>query len=168
MVIVGGSCPIVGRGFGTERRFGTGTPAPPSPPAPCGLSAVPRNSLSCPTCSLAVVAFPPRSRRAVGAAFRRPAGTMRPSDFSRPFAISLPRQLPLVVAHRGGREISPGKNAELHTKLVATTHARRTDIGVCRRLSVHPAERMPYGASLSLGSMLHLRLPPDAPSRVHQ
>src|SRR5258705_12929346 len=62
-------------------------------------------------CSLAVAAFPPRLA-SVWIAFRRPSGTTQPSDFSRPFAISF-----LILdgyrGLRGGREISPGKNAEL-------------------------------------------------------
>jgi hypothetical protein len=53
------------------------------------LSAVSSNSPSCPAVSLAVVDFPPRMFGAVGTAFRRPSGTVRPSDSSRLFVISL-------------------------------------------------------------------------------
>jgi len=75
------------RAFGTARGPGTGWPMSAPPSAPFGLSAVARNSSSCPACSLAVVAFPPRSA-AVWTAFRRPSGTTRPSDSSRPFTTS--------------------------------------------------------------------------------
>ena len=68
------------------------------PLAGCRLSR--RTVSSCPASSLAVVAFPPRGLRAVGTAFRRPSGTTRPSDSSRPFVISFfrPRRLPPVRA----------------------------------------------------------------------
>ena len=48
------------RAFGTARGAGTGWPVSAPPSAPRGLSAVARNSSSCPACWLAVVAFPPR------------------------------------------------------------------------------------------------------------
>jgi hypothetical protein len=98
------------RDFGTTRGTGAGRPTSAPPVAPCGLSAVSRNNPRCPTASSAVVALPP-CLAALGTAFRRSSGTVRPSDFSRPLAISSfrPRWLPLSVARGGGREISPGK-----------------------------------------------------------
>ena len=130
------------RDFGNAHVAGAGWPASAPPSSPCGLSAVSQNSPSCLACSLAVVALPPRGLAAVGTAFRRPCGTVRPSDSSRPFDISSfrSRRLPLVVSHCGGREVSPGKNAELRTDSVATTRARPTDIGLHRWTPVRPRD----------------------------
>lgn len=138
--------------------------APPS--VPCGLSAVARNSSSCPACWLAVVAFPPRVA-AVEAAFRRSCGTTRPSDSSRPFAtLSFrSRWLPPAVARGGGREVSPGKNAELRADAVAYTCATRRKLGFAAVGRLTPWLARLISASLSLGSALHFRLPPDGPSR---
>ena len=47
---------------------------------------------------------------------------------------------------------------------VCGTRARPTDIGLRRWEAGSPTTRVPYGASLSLGSVLHLQLPPDDPS----
>jgi hypothetical protein len=141
------------RGFGTARDADRGRPASASPSAPCGLSAVPRNSPSCPTCSLAVVAFPPRSRLAstsVGTVFRRPFGTVRPSDFFRPFVISFfrSRQLPLAAFATAEAERSPRvRNAELRAKPSPLPALVRRILGVAET----------YGASLSLGSALRLQ-----------
>jgi len=141
--------------FGTAYRArGAGWPVRVPGTAPCGLSAVSRNRSRWPACSLAVVAFPPRSRRAVGTAFRRPSGTLRPSDSSRLVAISsfVSRWLP---PGGGSREVSSGKHTELRTDAVAYTPACPTDMGftavgqLTRRLG-----RL-RGASLSLGSVLH-------------
>ncbi len=92
---------------------------------------------------------------------------MRPSDSSRPvIASSLrPRRLPPAVFRCGGREASPGKNAELRAKpspLRTLPDGYRTSLPE----GSSPRIRTPYGASLSFDSALHLRLPPDAPSRV--
>jgi len=38
----------------------------------------------------------------------------------------------------GGRELSPGKNAELRADAIATTHARRTEFGLRRWGPAHP------------------------------
>ena len=136
------------------------------PLAPCGLSAVARSSSSCPACWLAVVAFPPRSV-AVGAAFRRSCGTTRPSDSSRPFAtLSFrSRWLPHAAGRSGGREVSPGKNAKLRADAVAYTCATRRKLGFAAVGRLTPWTARLISASLSLGSALHLRLPPDGPSR---
>src|SRR5687767_924235 len=48
---------------------------------------------------LAVVAFPPRCLAAVGTGFRRSCGAMRPSDFSRPFAMLSFRSSRLPLAY---------------------------------------------------------------------
>src|SRR6266540_4247258 len=62
---------------------------------------------------LAVTAFPPPATSLrVTTAFRRPCGTTRSSDSSRPFAIC-PFVLSGYRLFRGGREVSPGKNAQL-------------------------------------------------------
>jgi hypothetical protein len=57
--------------------------------APRGLSAVSENSGNWLVALLAVIAFPPLVLVEVGTAFRRPAGTVRSSDFSRLVVISL-------------------------------------------------------------------------------
>src|SRR5512133_1008930 len=62
---------------------------------------------------------------------------MRPSDFSRPFAISSPRRLPLAALRCGGREISLGKNAKLGTNPSPTraTDQRIPGFAATRRLT---------------------------------
>src|SRR5712691_6469806 len=155
IVIAGRVSPGVVLDFGTVYRAeGTGRPVSVPGTAPCGLSAVSRNRSRWPARSLAVVAFPPRVLRAVGTAFRRPSGTLRPSDSSRLVAISsfVSRWLP---PGGGSREVSSGKHTELRTDAVAYTPACPTDMGftavgqLTRRLG-----RL-CGASLSLGSVLH-------------
>ena len=66
---------------------------------------------------------------------------------------------------RGGREISHGKNAELRTdpsplRAPARWNSGSAAVGRLTRW------RTPCGASLPFGSVLHLRLPPDASSRT--
>lgn len=80
---------------------------------------------------------------------------MRPSDFSRLFAISFfrPGCLPPVG---GSREISPGNCAELHTDAVASTPARPTDMGFAAEGQLTRGLGRLCGASLSLGSVLHV------------
>jgi len=65
----------------------------------------------------------------------------------------------------GGREVSPGKITELRTKPSSLLEDSPTNIGLRRehRLTHEPP---PYDASLALGSVLHLQLPPDTPSRA--
>jgi hypothetical protein len=149
-------------GFGTAVGPGAGWPASAPPSSPCGLSAVPGNSSRFPTRWLAVVAFPPRTRLSplpVGDAFRRPFGTVQPSDFSCPFVISFFRsqRLPLVALATAEAKRSP--------------RVRTQNFVQNRRHYVHPPDEYwaspgaagsprvctPYGASLSFGSALRLR-----------
>src|SRR5690606_26707436 len=53
---------------------------------------------------------------------------------------------------------------KLHTNAVTNTHGRLTERASPLGAGL-PTARAPYGASLSLGSVLHLQLPPDVPSR---
>ena len=111
-----------------RRRHGIG---PVSAPAVAPLRAVgcPEETVSsCLACSLAVVAFPPRdSRPRLGPPFgglpvlRDHPTPLVPSP-SRPFVLGDYRRRP---TRRGGREVSPGKNAELRADPVATTHRLR-------------------------------------------
>ena len=141
--------------FGTAcRTEGAGWPVSVPGTAPCGLSAVSGNRSRWPACLLAVVAFPPRARCAVGTAFRRPCGTTRPSDSSRLMAISsfVSRWLPPVG---GSREVSSGKHTELRTDAVAYTPACPTDMGFTAVGQLTPGLDASHSASLSLGSVLH-------------
>ena len=93
-----------------------------------------------------------------------------PSDSSRPFVISSfrPRRLPLALSRRGGREVSPGKNTELHADN-RRLYSRPADGYRASQLRASsPRAVRLTDASLSLGTALHLRLPPDAPSRVSE
>src|SRR5690606_28290537 len=58
------------------------------------------------------------------------------------------------------------KNAELHTNPVANTRGRPTDIGLRSSGPAQPTACVLYGASLALGSVLHLRLPSDLPRGI--
>src|SRR3989442_2624480 len=155
IVIAGRVSPGVLLDFGTAyRTAGAGWPVAAPGTAPCGLSAVSRNRVRWPARSLAVVAFPPRSRRAVGTAFRRPSGTTRPSDSSRLVAISsfVSRWLP---PSGGSREGSSGKHTELRTDAGAYTPARPTDMGFTAGGQLTRTVGRLCDASLSLGSVLH-------------
>ena len=66
----------------------------------------------------------------------------------------------------GRREISPGKNAELPTDADAYTPARPTNMGFAAVGQLTRRLGRLGDALLSLGSVFHLRLPPDAPSRA--
>ena len=88
IVIAGRPLPFVLSVFGTARVRGRGRPRSLSPSAPFGLSAVAEISSSCLSSSLAVTAFPPpEPSLQVSNAFRRPCGSSRSSDSSRPFVI---------------------------------------------------------------------------------
>ncbi len=52
---------------------------------------------------------------------------------------------------------------KLRAKPVANTHARRRILGFTAVCRLTPGFVRPYSASLSLGSALHHRLPPDVP-----
>ncbi len=110
-------------------------------------------------------AFPPPGRSIpwVGTGFRRPSGTTRFSDFC--WAIGPRPQRSRAYRSRGAQQTSLGKVRRRRAHPVATTPAAPADIGLRRREPTHPP-RMPYGASLPFGTVAHLRLPPDAPSRV--
>ena len=100
----------------------------------------------------------------VGTAFRRPSGTTRPSDSSRPFVISsfvLDDYRPSAEAER-----SPRVRTQNFVPTPSPLRSPSDGYGLRCCRPAHPTGRTPYGASLSLGSALHLRLPPDAPSRA--
>ncbi len=138
-----------------------------TPSAPLGLSAVSQISSSCLPSSLAVTAFPPPGAFPwVTSAFRQPCGTTRSSDSSRPFAISsfvLSGYRSSAEAERSPRVRM--RNFPLHPRPYALPP---TDIGLRSPLAGSPKGRTPLDASLSLGAEVHLRLPPDLPSRAHQ
>ncbi len=87
---------------------------------------------------LAVTAFPPPAASPwVTTAFRRPCGTTRSSDSSRPFAIS-PFVLSGYRLFRGGREVSPGKNTQLPPTPSSLRAPLRRISGFARRWPAHP------------------------------
>jgi len=96
-------------GFGTAHAAGGDRSPPAAPsvlPARAGrLSAVPRNSPSCPVRWSTGTALPPprRSTPRVGTAFRRSFGTVRSSDFCRAIAFR-----PLVLQATARAE--PGRS----------------------------------------------------------
>lgn len=136
IVIAGESPPLVSFDFGTALVAEAGRPASAPPSAPCGLSAVSKNTPSWLACSLAVAAFPPRRLRTVKTPFRKLSGTMRPSDSSCPFVISSfrPRRLPHTTYRCGGQEVSPGKQRGTSCRLRCHYDVPPTDIGLycCR------------------------------------
>jgi hypothetical protein len=67
----------------------------------------------------------------------------------------------------GSREASPGKNAELRANAGAITPGRTDGYGSAAERQLALGFRSLLSALLSLGLALHLRLPPDAPSRAH-
>lgn len=162
------------RDFGTARDADVSwlTSAPAA--APCGLSAVSPNKTSWPTCSLAVVAFPPQARlasRPVWTAFRRPSGTVRPSDFFRPFVISFfrSRRLPLVAFATAEAERSPRvrtQNFVQNRRHYQDSSKRKLGFAESSQL----APRAVGLTALRFRSVPHCTfgLPPDTPSRARR
>lgn len=97
--------------------------------------------------------------------FRRPFGTVRPSDFC--WAIDFRSLVLRPTARAEPNRSRQVRHDRLRTHPVAHTHAVLTDFGLHRWGPAHPL-RTPYGTSLSLETVAHLRLPPDLRSRARQ
>ena len=162
-MVIGGRALLFPFGdFGLPLRFTSSGLDAVAAMASSELSAVSPKSPSCPASLLTVTAFPCRPSARTG--FRRPSGTTRSSDFCRPVTASSfrPRRLP---SHHGGRQISLGKKRrtshESRRQYTRPTNGfRASPLG-----TGSPTVGVLYGASLSLGSVLHLRLPSDDSSR---
>ena len=97
------------------------------------FAARPLSSSRGPFRLLTVVPFPIRSRGA--SAFRRLFSNIEPSDFSRPIIASFPND---YRRNGGSREISLGKNAELHDVAVTSTPVIPTTFGFRRSRPADP------------------------------
>ena len=149
------------RDRGTAGRARVGRPTSARSTFPDGLSAGSRYSSSCRTVSLTVAPFPP-------GALLPFIGTMRRSDFCRPFVgvSALFTSNYHSGCSGGGRQISPGKVHETLMQNRRLYAFSPTDIGRRCWEPAHPGEYASDGASLSFDSASHLRLPSDAPSRA--
>jgi len=94
--------------------------------------------------------------------FPTTSGTMRSSDFC--WVIDF-RFHPTIYRFRGTQQISLGNTKRLCHHPAATTPTAPTNIGLRRCPPTCPLW-MPYGNSLSLDTVAHLRLLLDSPSRV--
>ena len=154
--------------FGTACARGRGRPRSLTPSAPLGLSAVSQISSSC------LPSMAGRDRLPSPSSF--PLGYDRLSTALRYYAVirllSSLRHLSfssfLATAPSAEAERSPRvrtRNFPLHPRPYALPP---TDIGLRSPLAGSPKGRAPLDASLSLGAEVHLRLPPDLPSRARQ
>jgi hypothetical protein len=129
------------------------------------ISALLGNESSLPSTFVAVDAFPPRLSR-LRPSFDGSCGTARRSLFCWAFGTSSLVLGSTADFHRGAQQNSSGKIHRFRHHPVATTATRiRTDLGLRCWTPTHPPGQ-PYGASLSLETVTHLRLPPDLPSQA--
>ena len=137
----------------------------PLTPRVVGLSAVSKCSQSCRSASLTGTAIPPPKHDA--SSWGRLSPTFRYCAVLRLLLGHWPPSFgPRAYRSRGTQQISLGKTERLRTYPVAnTSRHQRLLLGFVARGRLTPPST-PYGASLSLETDAHLRLPSDSPSRV--